>query len=1489
MADGRNITHPFQNDGGTSQLQRLMPNLTDDAPRIDGRTLADLLQYFTQLSSHINYYDKDMMTGDWQPFFNNSLPFSLAAISKYDMKSVDDKLALYRSLFARRPGRNTLQLLVHFMYYSTVYRINTWYGKVKDSGLPFESVLHNLVQERFLDSMRSFIALANSAAREACIRTIDFSALTTTGLWNLSASDLKATDTSRRPRRGRRARLFGLADALAALWPSFTEAMKLLSSIAPDSIEDSLFHQSDMQKEKHTPHLALVFSFLKLFQHLQSDLNGFTRKHLDFFFRTILRLAPRPAQPDKAFIVFEIQKQLDDYLLTKGLLVKDAKDRNNVEIQFALDDEIVVNQAQVQEVRTLFLDSSLANDRMDVHLLQGVYMAPKADKADGITKDFADGTPTNWPTLGARSSKFTNVGKTEPENYPFARIGFVLASPVLLLNEGRRTVKINLYCTSNGNCLSTHEPNMLVQFLGALQTAMGQSFIILTRDLIDTAAKAGLLPATITKMVNLLPLIPKALCCPDDQPGRETRVQLLQSEWESSVRSTATAAERVVLDTIFLTRRVLRISFSGKKDWIDPTAIELMSIDPKGSDYLIKLHVRLDEDKPAVTFFNKIALKEDFDTQLPLVKIELDPEIVVDYPGMPGNKDQQSHCCFENCPPEGSQHIALYQFFRQLTLSAGTLPDVTQVEVDVCGLKNLIVQNDENLMDVNGPIYPFGTRPKVPDFEKINPPVIVPVNPNMSGPSFYIGSQEIFCKKWSDVRVNLNWKDKPGDFKDYYRAYYTDPANPTTVYGLEESGFRMELSYLRDGRWIDEAAKRQLFDTMPSMPLCAPVSDFEQTIGISYDKTLLNDAVFRINPDPLDRLDVSTRNGFIRINLRDQDFLHKDYAFVMARQMMAFGRFPDALIEGAVYVGSGNTVIVFNNLGNVLLDLKDEIENSEQAALAAKAITDMLNNTYNAAITPPGSPITNPERDIITPLVHQTQLDVDDAATQASTTKNKLDTLSTLLNIFDFTSSPIKLKKDLQVLIPNEPWTPQIKNISLDYVAAAQLSDLEFFHLYPFENTHKKEEATLQPALFPTHCDQGSLFIGLKQLVPGNNLNLLFQLAEATANSEADRADVQWQYLAANQWRPLRPGFEVLDDGTLGLTTSGIVKLALPANIDKANTILPNELHWLKVSAAQNVVAISETIGIHTQAVQASFSNTPAHDQLRLASPLDAAKLSKLVVADAAVKKVAQPYASFGGAVPEGEGNYYTRVSELLRHKGRGIQKFDYERLVLDAFPEIYKVKCINHDFWLDATRYRLDVNAAPGYVLVAVIPDLRRLESGRSFEPKAPVSVLERITHYLKSRTSPFARIKVANPRYEKLDLCITVQLYKGRDRVYYKSRLESDLRLFLAPWAVGEFDKLSFGQCINRSDIVRFIEGRDYVDYILCLKMLFATDCGSKTLETNEVCPLTPRSILVGGFIDICIPEKDCEQWAREPKDMCSTNYDLTTVACPEPPPIK
>jgi hypothetical protein len=1393
------LLHPFQNDPGVSQQQRVMDELLSGNAKIDARKTADLLDYFYRLSRHVNYYDSQLNVSDWQPFFEKSIPFTLASLIRYDAASIEENFRFYNALFERNPSAAGLRLTILFIFYNTINRINSWHLKVKGSELPIERALGNIIKDKLQQPLKDFIWLNNLASKWYQVDRVDFSRLIDNDIWPVTTDDLTKSVDADLNIFGRRKRLINLQNQFLDLFSSFFEAIKILTLSAEQSMAQSLFPLKVELQKLHTPHLALLFAFLKLFERLQADLNTYTRKHLDFFYKEILKLKPKGGVPDKAHIVFEIQKELDKYLLEKGLLLKDGKDGNKADVLFSLDEEIVVNKAQVADIRTLYLNNQEVHETA---YLEGVYIASNAAKADGIDKDFDQGQSRNFATLGSKESKFIMPGLHAFKPYANARLGFILASPVLLLQEGTRTVTITLQCKldeaicdelkklnyplakkccQETSALSEDEEVAYPVFFDAkniyddVAAGLNKEYYYVSEELIAAAAKKGLDPNATDVLKGFLTSTneeldaaePKPYCyCPTETIKFDTTVDvdIFETTLKKTVLKGNTPDAVEVISEFFKKRKPLKLSFSGEKEWIEtnkenPVKYEITA-GTTFAEFTFTITAVLTPDRDPVTFYNKVNLKEDFDATWPLVKIELDDhyKIFSDY------VKKNNGCCLDQELKfeKNKIPVSLYHFFRNVKLA-----EDARIDVQVCGLKNFVVQNDETVQDVNGPIYAFGTRPKVDS-------------------NFYIGAEEIFFKKWNDIWINVNWKNLPKKgFNDYYKGYFQKPVVPAGIELLEgdpqliKNGFLINVSSLKDGNWynkdgdaiclFDEATYDLLFPGTVDPSLCFDNKSenfnlvfthqyhFEQK-DFNFPKDRPGEKVTYVG---FKKLDTSIRTGFIRFTLKCLDFQHDRYPFVLAEYLIDLAQFK--LNNGNVGEGGG---------------------------------------------------------------------------------------------------PPVQ---------PNQPWDPIIGAMLLDYTATAKAEDIDLIHLYPFEETSKHEEIQLGPSLFPTFCDEGTLFIGLKDVVPGNNLNILFQLAEATGDSESEKEEVHWFYLDKNMWKQLRTGFEVLNDATRNLTTSGVIKFALPGNMTDGNTIMQKDLYWIKATIPENSRSVSETIGIYTQAVQATFTNDAANDKLRLNKPLEAESISKLNTADASVKTVSQPYETFDGRVPEEEGLFYVRVSELLRHKNRGIQKFDYERIVLNAFPQLFKAKCINHSFALNAHLYKNDFPYAPGYVLLAVIPDLNKLKAGNSYEPKVPVSIIEKIEEYMRKQTSAFVRFRAMNPRYEKIHFCLKVKLMLGKDENYYKEKLKDDIRKFIAPWAVGEFYKLTFGQCVNRSDIVQFLETRDYMDFILELNMRHETTEKFPAREEDipvHICPKTPRSILIAGDIDVCIEPQGCEDWDKNKK---------------------
>ncbi|MEO8602753.1 MAG: hypothetical protein ABI629_09265 [bacterium] len=327
-----------------------------------------------------------------------------------------------------------------------------------------------------------------------------------------------------------------------------------------------------------------------------------------------------------------------------------------------------------------------------------------------------------------------------------------------------------------------------------------------------------------------------------------------------------------------------------------------------------------------------------------------------------------------------------------------------------------------------------------------------------------------------------------------------------------------------------------------------------------------------------------------------------------------------------------------------------------------------------------------------------------------------------------------------------EPYTPAIRAIALDYVAASKEVDLSagdiaafsagevrFFHVSCFGQ--RREHAYLRAnrpfavdanvGLLPSHARRGELLIGLRELRPNDAVSLLFQVVEGSADPDAAREAIEWSVLSDNHWQPLAPEHVDLDT-TDGLLASGLVRVVIPATATSDNTLLPSGLLWLRAAVAGNVNAVCRLRTVAANAVEVELRDPRPHPP-HLGSALPAGRLTRLKTAVAGVKAIAQPYASFAGAAAETDRARNTRAAERLRHRDRCLTAWDYERIVLDAFPGVHTVKCIPHageGSW-----------QAPGHVLLVVVPDLRNRQAVDPLQPKVDLHTLQRIRAHVAAR----------------------------------------------------------------------------------------------------------------------------------------------------------
>jgi hypothetical protein len=439
----------------------------------------------------------------------------------------------------------------------------------------------------------------------------------------------------------------------------------------------------------------------------------------------------------------------------------------------------------------------------------------------------------------------------------------------------------------------------------------------------------------------------------------------------------------------------------------------------------------------------------------------------------------------------------------------------------------------------------------------------------------------------------------------------------------------------------------------------------------------------------------------------------------------------------------------------------------------------------------------------------------------------------------------------------NEPYTPSIQSILFGYtahtdevnIAATSAdddpnADGQFYHITYFgqmrEDSYRRGQfefiSDKKVSLLPVYNYEGELLIGLSDLNSDTSVNVLFQVAEGSENPSEEQENIHWFVLCNNYWRPLSSS-EVMLDTTNQLLTSGIIQFVIPTEATTNNTILPDGRIWIKAAIAQHVTAVCQLVEVVANAIEVKFKDSN-NDPKHLQTALEKGKISKLKNGMAAIKSVRQPYASFGGSAVEKDEAFYTRIAERLRHKNRCITVWDYERLILEAFPNVHKVKCIPHakeGSWL-----------APGHVLIVVIPNMKNKDPRDLLQPKVNADTLSHITAYVQERTGMQVQVSVKNPSYQKIQLDFKVKFHVGKEFNFYSEDLKQKLIEFLSPWAyIGERD-ISFGGKIYKSVLLNFVEKLDYVDYITDFKMFSYTSALNNN-DIDEVQPKTPDAILV------------------------------------------
>lgn len=838
--------------------------------------------------------------------------------------------------------------------------------------------------------------------------------------------------------------------------------------------------------------------------------------------------------------------------------------------------------------------------------------------------------------------------------------------------------------------------------------------------------------------------------------------------------------------------KALLVSFSGSEGWLGPFTPSDISYSSADKELLMQVDVLASEE--AIVPFVSDVFTESLRTDLPVARFQF-------------NVNAQESA-------DRTKASSLLERLHGVELAS------MEIGVDVRGMKENVLENDFGPVDPSKPFMPFGAQPAI-------------------GNNLFIGNREIFDKEWKNLSIDISWKDLPlnddgePDLREHYYAYRKKfiRQNSKNKYDVKED---------TDGTVPEVDDSELLIPSNDSI-----LSDVYILASKNWEMAVNNKPLFTpFAQDP-------ATSAFKSLYNISNDSASEGCGFLPP---------PPEIEAEAEEEGSSG--------GNIGFDV---LFNTGYGMVFNESVTfNFLSGNYNYYD--------------VGAFNYSSAKPIQPVETFGASAKKGFIKIA-LKDSFYHKLYPVlyalamTAEKTDNLILPNEPYTPFIEALTLNYQACTKeifaissketqllnfsQKKVQLFHEGPFGfaqqhnflknslsflNTVSRRKIYLEP-FFPYN---GEFFISLSNAVAQQTVSLLMQFAVGSEDPLAvfdSDTKIGFWILASNEWRELETS-HILKNTTNGFLQPGIFKFVIPKEATVNNSIMPSGMVWLRITmpSASSPDAVCKLLGLYPQAVTAQFDNRN-NNLSHLESSLPAETISKMVGRPAGIKSILQPYNSSDGRPAEKADDFYKRVSERLRHKQRAVSIWDYETLTLEAFPEIHKVRCLNHTFVnMDKTPPKIQ-ELAPGYVTVVLIPDLYNKNAFDPLQPRVSRNTLVKVRDFLTPVCSKQVQMEVINPLYEEVELGFKVLFHDGFDPNFYHTQLNDDLVAYLSPWMSEKNKKIEFGTYLYESSVIHFIDSLEYVDMIrdFSMKHHFVENGVEKVEKKKKIAPSNSAAILV------------------------------------------
>lgn len=1398
----------------TSQYARLIKALGPGYVKVDGRTMPELLNFAPQYGALINYYDlDDTVNGDWVKFFLTDDSMILASMRAVNLTEVEREFEFQQQKTAqlRHFERKFRHLKDTFgIIYDLAAQVNMWLIGIANS--PGNEVLRLLhaditmaIESSLGEQLRLLKSYDEGAGESVALgRSIGLNYESFLPIWNL-----RYARPDPRPYRGN-SRIQKIDHALPYLNPllnNFVDELTGLLTYAKEHLRETL------DTGEHKPQIALYMAFAQLFRHAQSTMNTMAHRYLRFYYHRVLREPLAGAVGDNVYLTFAQEADvLTDSYVAKGTQFPAGEDADQQSIIYAADKALLVTPARISRLHALRIrqgslfaendgvksayvsDDDKNNNVMQQVLASTMLVSEEAAESDGdepITIEDA------WDTFGETSLTHDSSVITQS-----ATLGLALASPYLLLSGGVRTVDLSFAYPDS------YQIDVLNGLLDQIVAAIGGDRRIIWQKILDQAFELFLstphgwlqvesYTASLTPFAATQESKPNARTLAPGQIAVEFFLQLILNASAPAISAFDPENE-------------------GSDDGGDVAVSDDPQVNATNPDstratlkvYLKQAPITVTNDGQSVDVYCY-----PFFANMPLVGLALNTTVA----GLPGVQIENTDGEVDTTSPYalfgGQAVVGSYVQIRHDELFA-KVPSSVTVSIDWFDLP----PNDNGFkgyyrnytLDLDGKYDPdlFNNQIFCSAIGILNPGYWFLGQKGEDCPKDSLSTVDEYLFRTQDgvgkcqpsppaaegtlcsvtefdnFQVCMNQK-APDYYQPSQSAIRITLTEPSYTFGQDLYAINVLNSVIKD---LPDAGGCQLECSEECQALEAAVASLQQCIDSCGEQ-------------PADDYPACIKPCLVNC------------------QKQLWQSFVDCLMS---CIESSDNAEVAGTLRSILeqaeTGLRDKsIRHTQVVTECRAALRQFVAQNDNE----------NLKKCVQSCLVFLNSIICISAALfdcRSLTGEDYKTCLQEKLNaclvkltnaykkcVCDCMWNCMGIKKELEY--PNEPYLPQAQNLIVGYNADCEwLNSGEndacgsLYHLSPFGGYRELEEN--QISFFPRYEASGHLWIGFSSMLPPQAMTLLFQMVAGDTVTGKQWPTLQWQYLSENQWRDLQEN-QLTADSTNGLQQSGIVAMNLPEYDANNHTVLPANYQWL-AAVTNQPDEFPCTVSINPHALKAGWDKQDNSGE-HLSEPLPPYTIDSSLQELGDIATIEQPMASFGGRPPENAESYPIRLSERLRHKDRAIQSWDYERLVLERFPSIWKVVAM-------PARNTVKGNE-PGNVLVVVVAGPRTPGVIDTTEPMVSSDMCREIQSYLQERASHFVTISVVNPTYVRIKVTAHVDFNDAQEPGNYLEMLDQDLVAYLSPWFYSAERAAKKGQYVSESDIADFMQNRPYVKHLVSM----------------------------------------------------------------------